>query len=81
MGGYQYINHKYYPVYDFSVLDTDLAIVNRGIDKMKYRRDYVMSGTIDNYLIITSMYYDQLSESAERGDSPTGDRIAEVYTF
>ena len=81
MRGVKYINHKYYPVYDFSLLDTDLAIVNRGIDKMKYRRDYVMSETIDNYLIITSMYYDQLSESAERGDSPTGDRIAEVYTF
>lgn len=68
--------------YDFSVMDSDFIITNRGVDKMKYRRWSLAIGIIDNKLIIASLFSDQLPESSEvNGTYSENDASAEVYTF
>lgn len=68
--------------YDFSVMDSDFIITDRGVDKMKYRRWNLAIGTIDNKLIIASHRSDQLPESSEINPAYLeNDPSAEVYTF
>ena len=64
--------------YDFSVMDNDFIITDRGITKTKYRRYGTLMGTIGNKLIITSYRSDQLSDSEEMTNNSYS---SEVYTF
>lgn len=64
--------------YDFSVMDNDFIITDRGITKTKYRRYGTLMGTIGNKLIITSYKSDQLSDSEEMTNNSYS---SEVYTF
>lgn len=76
-GGYDDNNKNAY--YDFSALDEDFLILNRGIDKMKYRRISVKSGKVGkNMFIIASGMADQLPEDADWSE---GQAAVEVYTF
>ena len=66
--------------YDFSAMDNDFLILNRGVEKLKYRRYKVLMGTTGNKLIVTSRRSDQLAES-ENMTISNDPVTAEVYTF
>ena len=76
-GAQPFDSHPAY--YDFTAIDSDMMILNRGIDKMKYRRTLTSLGVLDQKLIITSSYADKNNESASFDDVDTCP--VEVYTF
>lgn len=68
--------------YDFDIIDSDFVFSKPDFEKMKYRRQDTIAGTIGDKLLIFSDYADDLEETENINTYiPNCRKTAEVYEF